>query len=150
MLTLVRHVSASAPLDQVYAYLADFTSVNEWDPRASSARRVSGTGGVGTVYACEVSFAGRTVPMRYTVTRLVPDEVVEWAGESAWVRAHDVIRLRHGDGTTHVDYTTSYRYRHASRLLERLLRPAVSRLCDDARDGLQASLDRRGRRTSIS
>ncbi len=50
------------------------------------------------MYECEVAFARRTVPMRYTVTRA-------------------------------------------------LLRRAVSRLCDDARDGLQAALEQPGWRT---
>ena len=141
MLTFVRNVRADASADRVYTYLADFTTVNEWDPRASSARRLHGSGGVETTYECEVSFARRTVPMRYRVTRLVPGEVVEWVGESSLVRAHDVIRVRDTDGATDVEYTTQYRYRHASWLLELLLRPAVSRLCDDAREGLRSALD---------
>lgn len=148
MITFVRDVAAAAPPDRVHDYLADFTTVNEWDPRACNARRVHGDGGEGTEYECEVSFAGRTVPMRYTVTRLVPGETVEWVGESSLVRAHDVIRLRPDGGGTHVEYTTQYRYLRAPWLLDRLLKPAVSRLCDDARDGLQATLDRRERRTS--
>ena len=150
MLTFVRHVTTAAPAETVHSYLADFTSVNDWDPRASSARRVSGSGAEGTVYECDVSFARRTVPMRYTVTRVVPGEVVEWIGDSSWVRAHDVIRVTPRDGRTHVEYTTQYRYRCASWLLDRVLGRAVSRLCDDARDGLQAALDRRERRTSTS
>src|SRR4051812_5060558 len=150
MLTFVRDVTAQAPLHQVHEYLADFSRVNEWDPRASRARRVRGDGGEGTEYECEVSFARRTVPMRYTVTRLVPGETIEWVGESPLVRAHDVIRLRPESGYTHVEYTTQYRYRRASWLLDRLLRRAISRLCDDARDGLQATLDRQGRGPSTS
>ena len=147
MLTFVRNVTTAAPTEAVHAYLTDFTTVNEWDPRASSARRVRGSGAEGTVYECEVAFARRTVPMRYTVTRVVPGEVVEWVGDSSWVRAHDVIRVMPRDGRTHVEYTTQYRYRHAPWLLDRLLHRAVSRLCDDARDGLQAALEQPGRRT---
>ena len=64
-----------------------------------------------------------------------------------WVRAHDVIRVTPRGGHTHVQYVTQYCYRHASWLLDRLLRRAVSRLCDDARDGLQAALEEPGRRT---
>ncbi|HSU03904.1 MAG TPA: SRPBCC family protein [Nocardioides sp.] len=150
MLTFVRDVTAPAPPDRVFDYLADFTTVDEWDPRASRVRRVRGDGGEGSTYECEVSFARRTVPMRYTVVRLVPGDTIEWTGESSWVRAHDVIRLRTRGGATHVEYTTQYRYRHASWLLERLLSRAVSRLCDDAREGLQHALDRRGRRTPVT
>ncbi len=142
MLTFVREVTADVPRSAVYDYLADFTTINEWDPRASSARRLRGDGDVGTTYECQVSFARRTVPMRYTVTRLVPGDEIEWIGESSWVRAHDTIRLRSRQGSTQVKYTTSYRYRHASWFLDRMLRRAVSRLCDDARDGLHAALAR--------
>lgn len=143
MLTFVRDVTADKPAGWVYSYLADFTSVNNWDPRASAARRIGGDGDVGTAYECEVSFARRTVPMRYTVTRLVPGDEIEWVGESSWVRAHDVIRIRSTAGRTHVEYTTSYQYRHAPWLLDRLLGRAVSRLCDDARDGLHSTLNGR-------
>lgn len=149
MLTFVREVRTTTPVDEVFDYLADFTTVNDWDPRAHGARRVHGDGAAGTTYECDVSFARRTVAMRYTVVRLVPDETVEWVGESAWVRAHDVIRIRRRGETTHVQYLTQYRYRHASWLLERVLARAVSRLCDDARDGLQDALDRRARRTPV-
>lgn len=143
MLSFVRHVTTDAPVEEVHAYLSDFRNVGEWDPRARAVSRARRAGRVEPEYRCEVSFAGRTVPMRYTVIDLVPDERIEWIGDSSWVRAHDVIRLRERGGATEVEYTTQYRYRRVGWLLDRLLGPAVSRLCDDARDGLQATLDRR-------
>ncbi|NYE38086.1 hypothetical protein F4692_003231 [Nocardioides cavernae] len=149
MLTFVRTVAADAPSSAVYAFLADFTSVNAWDPRASGARRVEGDGGTGSVYECEVAFAGRTVPMRYTVTRLEPDAVIEWVGESDLVAAHDLIELRSHGGTTVVEYTTSYRYRRLPRLADRLAARSVARLCDDARAGLQSALDALGGRARV-
>src|SRR4051794_29185817 len=60
-----RTVVTDAPPEQVWAYLADFTTTNEWDPRASHTRLVTGDGGVGSRYETDVSFLGRTTRMAY-------------------------------------------------------------------------------------
>jgi hypothetical protein len=43
-------VTTSAGIDEVRAFLSDFTTTEQWDPPTVSTVRVSGDGGVGTRY----------------------------------------------------------------------------------------------------
>jgi len=45
-----RTVRVQKPLDEVFAYLSDFTTNAEWDPGTVSMVRTTGDGDVGTVY----------------------------------------------------------------------------------------------------
>lgn len=110
MHTFRRSVVTDREPDLVWSYLADFTTTNDWDPRAHQTRRLGGDGGVGSRYETQVSFLGRTVPMTYEITRLDPHPRIEWVGSSPLVRAHDVIEIGERDGRTVVDYTSSYDY----------------------------------------
>jgi hypothetical protein len=141
VLTINRLVTVNAPVQPVFDYLADFTTTNEWDPRASDARRCHGDGGPGTVYTCAVSFLGRRTTMTYCVTVLEAPRRIEWSGRSRSVWTHDSIRLAHlPNGTTTVDYTAQIAYPGLPASTEFLLRPSFERLCDDSRNGLQATL----------
>lgn len=147
MLTFRREVAVPHAAPGVFDYLADFTTTDEWDPRATGARRLSGDGGQGSYHECDVAFLGRSIPMGYTTTRAEqgPDgDRIEWVGSSRLVRAHDDIRLRRtDDGEVVVHYTMRVAFERAPRTLDALLRPAVRRLCDDAQDGLRRALTAR-------
>jgi uncharacterized protein YndB with AHSA1/START domain len=54
-----RTMTVQKPLDQVWAYLTDFTNTEEWDPPTVSTTRISGDGGVGTVYRNVSKILGR-------------------------------------------------------------------------------------------
>jgi uncharacterized protein YndB with AHSA1/START domain len=144
VLTFDRRVSVEAPPARLFDYLADFTTTNEWDPRAEHTVRTTGTGGVGSRYDVDVRFLGRRTHLTYTITRLEPHERIEWVGGNRFVRAHDTIVLREeGSGTTAVDYRAGFAYPRLPRPLARLLRRPLARLCDDAQQGLQRTLTRR-------
>lgn len=140
MRTYRRTVTTDLAPDEVWAYLSDFTSIDEWDPRADDTRLVQGDGGVGSVYETHVHFLGRTTQMTYRVTRLEPDRTIEWIGDNGAVHAHDVIEVREEDGRTVVDYASSYDYKVAPALLDRLMSRPLDRLCDDAQQGLSSTL----------
>ncbi len=143
MRTYRRTVVAEASPDQVWAYLADFTTTNDWDPRAHRTRRLSGDGDVGTEYETHVRFLGRETRMLYKTTRLEPHRRIEWVGHNGTVRACDVIEVwPHPEGTV-VDYTTSYAYRHLPWLMDRLMSRPIDRLCDEAQVGLARTLSER-------
>lgn len=142
MLQYRRRVRSPLDPDTVHRFLADFTTVNAWDPRAGGAVRVAGEGGVGTRYRCRVSFLGRTVPMTYTVTELVPGARISWEGRHSLGTATDHIDVARGDGgATVVDYLTEYRFDRYAGLLEPLLRRPIGRLVDEAAEGLARSLE---------
>jgi hypothetical protein len=62
--------------ERAFAYMADFSHAQEWDPSVLEARRVdTGTLGVGSAFDLKVRVAGRVQPMRYVITQLSPRRV---------------------------------------------------------------------------
>lgn len=140
-LTFRHELSVPAPPSAVYDYLADFTTTNEWDPRARNTVRSWGDGAVGSRYECLVRFLGRDSKMEYTVTALEPGARIEWTGRNKIVRAHDTITISEGaPGTTRLRYDASFSYGHLPMPLALLFAFPLRRLCEDARIGLQRTL----------
>ncbi|MFM9735927.1 SRPBCC family protein, partial [Streptomyces niveiscabiei] len=54
-----RTIETDTPLTEVFSYLSDFRSTNDWDPGTVETTRTSGDGGVGTIYHNVSSFMGR-------------------------------------------------------------------------------------------
>ena len=79
---LERTIRTDQPIDKVFAYLADFTTTTEWDPGTVVTTRVSGNGGVGTVYANRSRFMGRENDLTYIVEELEPSHRIALRGSS--------------------------------------------------------------------
>lgn len=142
-LSLTRTITSPAGPDAVYAYLRDFRTTEEWEPATVRTTLVEGDGDVGSAYANESRFAGRTVRLRYVVTELVPDTVVELRGEGKSVVTHDRMTLRPlPGGRTEVTYRADFHFSGAAGAVSTMLRPLVNRLGDRAEDGLERALAR--------
>lgn len=138
-----RTVTTSAPVEAVFGYLADFTTSTEWDPGTIRTARVSGDGGVGTVYHNRSRFLGRQTELTYVVEQLLPHSVIRLRGQNATVVAHDTMTLVAGPtGGTVVTYRAAFSFQGLARFLAPLLRPSFRRLGDEAEQGLRVALDR--------
>lgn len=142
MIDMHREVAAAAAPEKVFAYLADFTTTERWDPGTIRTVRVSGDGGVGTRYANTSRFAGRTSDLTYEVVTFTAGSVVELRGENRSVVAHDTITVTpSGDGSL-VTYRVRFAFRGWLRWCEPLLRFAVGRLVAAGARGLGRELAR--------
>lgn len=138
-----RGVTTGAPVELVFQYLADFTSTTEWDPGTVTTTRVSGDGGLGTVYDNVSRFLGRETQLRYVVEEYVPNARIALRGENATVVAHDTISVMPGPGgSTQVDYRAEFSLKGPARFAAPFLWPAFHRLGDAAAAGLRRALDR--------
>jgi uncharacterized protein YndB with AHSA1/START domain len=116
-----RTMTVQKPLDQVWAYLTDFTNTEEWDPPTVSTTRISGDGGVGTVYRNVSKILGREVEIEYTVVDLEPRSVLRLRGTTSSMEMLDTIRFAESpDGVT-VTYTAEFDPQGAAKLVEPLL-----------------------------
>lgn len=117
-----RTFTVSRPVDDVFAYLADFTTTEEWDPGTRSTTRTSGDGGLGTTYANTSEFMGRTVELTYeTVVHDAPTRV-EFRGRNGRTTATDSLTLTAlGADRTSVHYRADF----AFPLLLRVVAPLV-------------------------
>jgi carbon monoxide dehydrogenase subunit G len=128
-------------VEEAFAYVADFTTVAEWDPGIHESRRVSGEGGVGTVYAVRAEFRGKTMPFTYTVTSFEGNEriVLDGVGEKA--TSLDTIAFEaSADGGTRITYSADFKLKGVLRVAEPFLGGTFRSLARRALAGLDARL----------
>ena len=66
MTRLNERIHTPLPIEDAFAYLADFANSEEWDPGVATAERIgSGEVGVGTRYRLGVRQGDRVAPMEY-------------------------------------------------------------------------------------
>jgi carbon monoxide dehydrogenase subunit G len=144
---LQRTVTVEKPLDKVFAYLSDFTTTTEWDPGTVKTVLASGDGGFGTEYLNTTSFAGRETQLTYVVVDLVPNRHITLRGENKTVIANDTMTFRetgadNGATRTEVTYTADFTFKGITKLFAPFLKPAFTRLGDEAETGMASALSR--------
>jgi carbon monoxide dehydrogenase subunit G len=135
-------IEVPRPPEEAFAYVADFTTVAEWDPGIHASRKVSGDGGVGTVYEVQAEFRGKTMPFTYTVTELEPGRriVLDGVGEKATSR--DSISFEPSGDGTRITYSADFRLVGVLRVAEPFLGGTFKGLARKAMAGLSAKLGR--------
>lgn len=135
-----RHIDR--PIDEVFAFTADFSNSEKWDPGVSSARRVGETPpGLGARYELMVEFGAREIPMTYQITAWEENRRVVLEGSGETIRAVDDIRFEASEGGTLVDYTADLTLTNWLRLVGPLLSPVMRRVGERALDGLVEALE---------
>ncbi|MGW6693896.1 SRPBCC family protein [Rhodococcus sp. NPDC054953] len=142
MIDMQRGLTTDARPEAVFAYLADFTSTERWDPGTVRTVRISGDGGVGTRYANTSRFAGRTSDLVYEVVALTPDTSLELRGENTALIARDTINVHPYANGSVVTYRVRFTFQGWLRWAEPFLRIAVARLLDRGTGGLRRELAR--------
>lgn len=137
-----RTISTSASPEQVWAYLSDFTTTEQWDPPTRSTVREQGQGGVGTIYRNISAVLGKEVEVEYTVLHHEPPRRLQLQGQtSSSMRMLDTITVRpHEDGCT-VTYRAEFYPQGAAKLAQPLLPAGLKKLGDDAAEQMKAQLD---------
>ncbi|MGH3446096.1 MAG: SRPBCC family protein [Nocardioidaceae bacterium] len=136
-----RTVVVDQPIERVFAYLTDFTHAAEWDPGTEEVARSTGDGGVGTTYAVVSAFAGRRIPLVYTVTALVPGRQFTAETATKTMSAQDTMTFTSVGWGTSVTYDASFTFAGVLKYAAWLLRPAFTRLGDQAEAGLRSALE---------
>jgi carbon monoxide dehydrogenase subunit G len=139
---LTRRVTVDKPLHRVFTYLSDFTTTTEWDPGTVKTVRTAGNGSVGTQYQNTSKFAGRSTELTYVVAELVPNFRIALRGENGTVIARDTITIRASGSQTEVTYTADLTFKGAAKLIAPLMKPAFTRLGNEAEAGMASALAR--------
>jgi uncharacterized protein YndB with AHSA1/START domain len=142
MQRIERRVVADKPIDRVFAYLADFTTTEEWDPGTVRCERVSGDGGVGTTYRNVSRFLGRETELEYVVQEYEPDRRIQLRGANKSVDATDTITMRPDGAGTEIVYVAEFEFSGIAKYAAPLLAPALKKLGDDAEKGMRRALSR--------
>ncbi len=138
-------IDTTLPVQDTFAFIADFANSQAWDPGTLAARRIgNGSIGVGTSYALTVKMGGNAAPMTYTVDAWEPNERVVLRGDGERATARDDIRFEStSDGGTRVDYTADIELKGWMRFLTPFLGGAFRKLGEDARTGMTKALAER-------
>ena len=138
-------VETTLPLEQTFAFIADFANNPIWDPGTVSAERLdAGPVEPGARYRLLVRFGSGAAPMTYTITELHPDQRVVLRGEGDRVRAVDDIRFAATpSGGTRIDYTADLELTGWLRFVQPFLGGTFRKIGAQARTGMQRALAER-------
>lgn len=130
------------PPAEMFAYLSDFSTTEEWDPGVIEAERL-GEDPVreGTEFRLLARFLGRKTPLIYRIVEYDPPSAVTFRGESSTVVSLDRITFEPSNGGTRITYDADLALKGALKLADPLLRIAFKRVGDRALAGLRSTLE---------
>lgn len=130
--------------EEVFDYLADFSSVEEWDPGVEEATALTAAPyEQGARFRVISRFLGRQVPLEYRTVEIEPPRRVVLRAETDSIVSLDRIDVRRAaEGGTTVTYDADLSLKGPFRLAELPMRLAFRRIGDRARAGLREALGR--------
>jgi len=127
--------------EDVFAYLSDFSTTQEWDPGVVEAERLNdGAVGEGTEFRLVAEFLGRKTALTYRIVEYDPPRAVTFRGENATVISDDRITFEAVDEGTRITYDADLALKGPLRIADPLLRLAFNRVGDRALAGLRNKL----------
>ena len=139
-------IDTPLPIDDAFAFVADFANAERWDPGvAKSARLDAGPVGLGARYRLGVRMAGRVAPMEYVITTFDAPHHGRPDRHGSNVQRSTRSDSRPIRARTRMDYTADIRLGGWMRLLQPFVGGAFDRLAKAALDGMQRALDDRAR-----
>jgi uncharacterized protein YndB with AHSA1/START domain len=134
---ITRNVVIARPVDEVFAYLSDFTTTTSWDPGNVKTTLISGAGGVGTKYANTSTFNGRQTNLVYEVVDYELGRRIQLRGSNKTIIAVDTITFKEVEGGVSVTYDASFTFKGITKLIAPFLAAEFKRLGDEAEIGLR-------------
>ena len=131
-------VEAPHSAEDVWHYLADLRSVEEWDPSVEAVELVDGEPRTeGARYELEVRFGRRGINLPYRVVEVDLPHRVVFEAETESVLVRDEARIEpNGPAASSVTWDADLRLRGIRRVLDLPLRAIFHRLGENARKGL--------------
>lgn len=134
-------IELQQPREEVFAYLSDFSTTQEWDPGVIEAERLNGeAAGVGTEFRLVAEFLGRQTELVYRTIEYDMPQAVTFRGENATVVSLDRITFDSTASGTRVTYDADLRLKGALRFADPLLKLAFNRVGARALAGLRRTL----------
>ena len=142
MARLHETLHTSLPVEQAFAFVADFANSQRWDPGVAWSRGLTaGPPKIGSTYELGVRMGRGVAPMEYKVTQLEPNALVILTGRGKNVSAVDEIRFEGTPDGTRIDYTADIELTGVLRLAAPFAGRAFASIGRNARDGMQRTLD---------
>jgi hypothetical protein len=127
---------------EAFAYMADFANARFWDPSVREARREDdGPPGTGSRFHLVVRFAGRDVPLTYTIVAFEPPTLVVLEARRGFVSRDAItVQLADGGGSV-VRYDALLAFKGIARFFDPLMQRIFDRVGAKAAAGIEAALN---------
>ena len=124
MITISETLVARHSPEEVFAFIADFGHIADWDPNITSSRRAPGALSVGDEANLRVKFGLRELPMTYTLLELEEGQRAVWRGENTTSISVDTIEVEPAEGGgAKVCWSATLEFKGALAITE----PAITR-----------------------
>jgi hypothetical protein len=128
--------------EETFAYMADFSNARLWDPSVSEARRQDdGALGVGSAFALVARFAGREVPLTYTIVAFEPPARVVLEARRGFVSRDTITVDAVAGGGSLVHYDALLSFRGIARLFDPVMQRVFDRVGARAAAGIDSALN---------
>ncbi|WP_341924300.1 SRPBCC family protein [Nocardioides psychrotolerans] len=137
-----RTFTVARPIEEVFAYLGDFTHTEQWDPGTVTTTRTGGDGGLGTTYANTSEFMGRRVELTYeTITYEQPTRV-QFRGKNKSATATDSLSFSPAPGGgTAIHYRADFDFGLLGNLVVPLvIRRKLDKVADETIEQMRRAL----------
>jgi uncharacterized protein YndB with AHSA1/START domain len=132
------------PIEEVFAYLADFSNTQEWDPGVVSAKKRGGAPvNIGTQFVVVSKFLGRELPLDYQIVQYDPPSRLVLEAENDDLRSVDTITFEKTARGTRVTYDANLTLKGIRYAGDLALHLAFQWIGRRAREGLRAALNTR-------
>ena len=137
-------VIVDRPIDEAFAYTAQFDNITDWDPGAVNAsQRTDGPVGVGSAFDLDFKMGGRVVPLVYTMLEYEEPTRFVIEGKGGPLVAIDTIEFEDiGDGKTRVTYTADLTFSGLLGLVAPFIGGRLDKIGEEAVAGLARELNR--------
>ena len=127
--------------EDVFAYISDFSTTEEWDPGVVEAERLNDAAvGEGIEFRLVAEFLGRKTELTYRIVEYDPPRAVTFRGENATVISNDRITFEAVGEGTRITYDAELVLKGPLRIADPLLGLAFNRVGDRALAGLKNKL----------
>ena len=132
------------PIDEVFAYLADFSNTEEWDPGVVSAKKYGGgTVTTGTRFKVVSKFLGQELPLDYQIVQYDPPSRVVLEAENENLRSVDTITFEKTARGTRLTYEANLTLKGIRYVGDFALHLAFQWIGRRALEGLRTALNTR-------
>jgi polyketide cyclase/dehydrase/lipid transport protein len=141
MARYVTRIQSKLTAAQAFDYMADFAHARDWDPSVSEARQVDDAPvALGTGFDVVARFAGRDVPLRYTIVEYDAPRLVVLEARRPGFVSRDSISVEPVEGGSVVHYDATLAFSGIGRLFDPVMQLIFNRVGANATRGMQAAL----------
>ncbi len=126
----------------VYRYLNDFSTIEQWDPGVYRAHKITpGPVQIGSEFHLVLNTMGRHTPMTYRMVEMIPDRSICLVGRADGLKAEDRIEIQPlGQNRCRIDYEAQLTFDPLPSMAGFLIKPALVKVGKKAVQGLKTAL----------